>query len=463
MSLSRAAAALAVAALLLAGAAHAQDAPPPGEPPEPATIPPPPPSEAPQPAPLAPPPGTIAPQPGTIAPLPAPDAAQPPSVEAEKPASKSRITGGARAGLYTDSDQTTVFRALAAVTGDLGHWIISGTAAVDVISSSSIDVRSSPALSKVDVTTSASGTTTTSGGKMSDRRLLAIVGSGWHDASGHAVNLSTSYANERDYNSLAAGINTSIDAFERATTFMGGFNFTYNWIASVLDPSFAKTMYDLGWSAGVAHVLTRGDALRLRYDGAASRGYQASPYRNVRFGDWTAGEAAGGRIIFGGTIGPVDGYAETLPDTRIRHAAVLEWVHSFLEGLALYSQARLGIDSWGIESLTASVELRAATTDWRFRLGYRFYAQSGADFYQTRYLLAPTNYRYFTSDKELSPEQGHITNLGVSRILKHPHYSGDTRVLLDGTLNILYYTYPDFYLMHSRTSGFFELGLTWEL
>lgn len=221
-------------------------------------------------------------------------------------------------------------------------------------------------------------------------------------------------------------------------------------------------MYELGWSGGVAQVMARTDALRLRYDGAAALGYQASPYRNVRFGDWTPSLGTNQQITFLGTIGSADGLPETVPDLRIRHAGVLEWVHSFTDGLALYSQARLGIDTWGMESVTAAAELRAASQSWRFRLGYRFYAQSQADFYRSKYVMASTSYTDYTSDKELSRELGHVANLGISRVLKQPHYAGDTRALLDLNVNVLYYSYPDFVLLASRVSGFVELGVTWE-
>jgi len=417
------------------------------------------PSSSAAPPPTAPPPGE-APPPATLD----PPAASSPTLETEKsaPSSQSVWTGAGRLGLYTDSDQTDVYRALAALAGSFAHWNFSANVSVDVVSSSSVDVRSSPGLSKVDVTTSASGQTSTSGGNMSDRRIAGTIGSGWHDANGHSLNFTTSYANERDYNSINQGISGAFDVFQRLTTLMGGFNFTYNWIASMLDPTFAAQMYELGYSGGVAQVLSRNDALRLRYDGAAAFGYQASPYRNVRFGDWQTTVGDNQRINFIGTLGSADGLPEKVPNERIRHAAVLEWVHSFTDGLALYSEARLGTDTWGIESVTGAAELRAASQSWRFRLGYRFYAQSGADFYRPKYVQAPDQYAFYTSDKELSRELGHIANLGISRVLKQSHYPGDTRALLDLSVNVLYYSYPDFVLLPSRTSGFVELGLTWE-
>jgi len=372
------------------------------------------------------------------------------------------MTGAIRTGLYADSDQTIVWRALAMIAGGVGHWILTGSATADVVSSASVDVRSSPGLSKVDVTTSASGRASSSGGKMSDRRLAATAGAGWNDGRGHAFNLSASFANERDYNSVGAGWNGSIELFERVTTLLGGLGFTQSWIGSTLDPTFAKQMYALGWTGGVAQVLTRKDALRLRYDGAFADGYQASPYRNVRFGDWTTTTDATGRITFANTIGSSDGVAENEPNQHIRHALTLEWVHSFFDGLALHAEARIGTDSWGVQSVAAGLELRAATLHWRLRAGYRFYAQSQADFYRPKYLLASSSYTYFTSDKELSHELGHVANLGVSRVLRQPSRPGGVPLRLDVTASVLYYDYPDFVLLKSRVSGFVELGLTWE-
>jgi hypothetical protein len=384
------------------------------------------------------------------------------SVEKSAPSSGPPMTGALRTGLYSDSDQTLVWRALGAIAGGWGHWTLRSSFTADVVSSASIDVRSSAALSKIDVTTSASGRSSVSGGKMSDRRLAPTLGLGWNDGRGHAISLNAAYANEKDYNSIGGGLNGSFDLVGRTLTLLGGLSFTQNWIGSTLDPTFAEKMHALGWTGGAAYVLTRLDAIRLRYDGTYANGYQASPYRTVRFGDWTTTAGANQQIIFGGTIGSADGLAEKLPDTRIRHALVGEWVHSFLAGLALHTEARLATDTWGVQSVSAGVELRGAVSRWRVRAGYRFYAQSGADFYQPKYLLDPSNYSFYTSDKELSREYGHVASLGISRVLRPPSHPGAVPLLLDLTATYMHYDYPDFVLLRSRDSGFVELGLTWE-
>src|SRR5262245_5813746 len=50
-------------------------------------------------------------------------------------------TGAGRFGMYHDSDQTTVWRALATLAKNWGDWSVNGSVAVDAVSSASIDVR----------------------------------------------------------------------------------------------------------------------------------------------------------------------------------------------------------------------------------------------------------------------------------------------------------------------------------
>jgi len=389
----------------------------------------------------------------------------PPAIEAPAPRAKgapTTITGAIRAGVYADSDQTVVFRALASLAGAVGNWTISGTAVVDVVSSSSVDVRSSPALSKVDVVTTASGTST-SGGRMFDRRLAATLGTGWRSSSsGRGLNFAASYANENDYDSVSGSMNFSADVHHRMTTLLGGMTFTQNWIGSTIDKSFSRTMYELGWSAGFAQVLGQKDALRLRYDGAYANGYLASPYRNVRFGAWSTTTGTNQQLVFANSTGAASGLPELEPDTRLRHALVLEWVHSLTPKLALFAQARGAIDDWGVKSGSVALELRGSFEKWRVQVGYRFYAQTAADFYQTKYVLDPSQYSYYTSDKELGQVLGHTPHIDISRVIKQPRYAGDPRVLFDAHIVGLFYTYPGFALLGARQSVFLDLGFTWE-
>ena len=269
-------------------------------------------------------------------------------------------------------------------------------------------------------------------------------------------------AAETDYASVSGGLNGSFDVLDRAMTLLGGLTLTDNWVSSVLDPSLHRKMFSPGWSAGAAFVLTPEDALRLRYDGKASQGYLSSPYRNVRFGDWIPRFGAH-QITFLNTIGSADGLPERVPSTRVGHAAVLEWLHSFGIGVGLHPELRVSRDTWSLDSLSAGLDLRIATNTFRMQLGYRFYVQSHAHFFEDKYTLSPMTYSYYTSDKELGDELGHLVRLDIYGVISDARGSNDTRTLLNFEVEAAHYNYPGFVLLPSRDSIFAGLGLTWEL
>ena len=372
------------------------------------------------------------------------------------------VIGTARVGVYTDSDQTTVWRALGTLSKTWGHWTLNGGLTVDSVTSASVDVRSSPALGAVDVVTSASGQSSTSGGQMTDTRYQGTAGAGWKDTDGHAANATAAVAAERDYASVSGGLNGSYDILDRTATLLGGVTITDNWVSSVLDSSLHRKMLSIGWSAGIARVLTPRDALRLRYDGTLEDGYQASPYRNVRFGDWTTTTNALGQIMFANTIGPAGGLPETLPQIRVGHALVLEWVHSLGDGIGLHPMVRVSDDTWGVASVTPSLELRIARPGWRMQLGYRFYLQSQASFFASKYQGDPSMYTYYTSDKELGRQIGHLVDCEYSTLLSDDG-PNDRKLWLYLRADVFRYSYPGFVLLDSRTSAFLESGLSWEL
>jgi hypothetical protein len=296
---------------------------------------------------------------------------------------------------------------------------------------------------------------------MTDTRYQVTGGAGWKDGDGHGANLSAALAKETDYASVSGGVNGSYDLLDRTLTVLGGVTLTDNWVSSVLDSTLNRKLLVAGWSAGVARVVTRDDAVRLRYDGKYADGYQASPYRNVRFGDWTA-QLGSQQITFMHTIGAATGLPEHEPETRTSHAAVLEWVHSLALGVGLHPELRVTHDSWGVASLSAALDLRVAQPSWRLQAGYRYYAQSRADFFEDKYTMAPAMYAYFTSDKELGPQVGHIGRLDLTWVLADPEGPGDTRMLLNVELDAIRYRYPGFTLLPSRDSVFASIGLSWE-
>jgi hypothetical protein len=362
------------------------------------------------------------------------------------------VDAALRTGIYADSDHTQVYRSLAAASANLGHFSLGVQEEVDVVTSASVDVRTSPF---VDSLTGASKTTP----KMNDRRFETSVNGRWNDGAGHGAGLSAVYATELDYTSLALGGNGSWELGQRNTTLSAGANVGFNSVGSVTDSTFHRSLHTVGYSAGVGQVLSPRDIARVRYDGSWLDGYQASPYRSVRFGDWSVSSSRRSSIMtFSGTIGPASGLPEVLPQTRLRHAAGLEWVHGFSPAWATVAGYRLGYDDWGVLAHTATLELRWAGPACLVRIGYRFYLQSAADFFEEKYVLDPSAYRYYTSDKELGEERGHsgVAELGWTAWRST---NGQSSLTLDVRAEAVFYSYPDFALLASRTSGIGEVGM----
>jgi hypothetical protein len=363
------------------------------------------------------------------------------------------VTAVLRQGLYTDSDRTRVIRSFAAASATLGKLLFGARATVDIVSSASVDVRSSPVF---DAVTSASAV------EMSDRRIEASGGPSWNDGRGHVIGASFGFATETDYRSVGGGLQVSWDLPGRMTTLLAGGNYNRNSISSVVDPALDESMNQLGYSLGVARVLTPNDALRLRYDGAHWDGFQSSPYRVVRFGDWSAQRGMNRTIVFTGTMGPADGLAEKHPTLRVRHAAVAEWTHGLSDQLGVATRGRLSLDSWGVKAATLSADLRYAAPRGQLSVGYRFYLQGAADFFHGKYVMAPEQYTHYTADKELGEQVGHTASVDVSFFFQDRSSTG-WKAQIDAQLKLLYYHYPDFALIQSRTSFLGEIGLRFEL
>jgi hypothetical protein len=369
------------------------------------------------------------------------------------------VIGSVQQGLYDDGDHTRVWRTLGELAATWGAWTTNDRLVTDAVTSASLDVRSSP---QIDAVTGASQRNPADRFSMEDFRYELTSGAGWNDGHGHTADLTASFAAEHDYTSVSTGASGSYDLDDRTLTVLAGANVTDNWVASFFDPTFHRKMFAAGWTAGAARVLTPDDALRVRYDGRGAWGYQASPYRFVRFGDWTTGVAFNQQLVFLNTIGSPDGLHELVPERRLSHALVAEWVHALGAHASLHPSVRVAHDSWGVDSVTAAIDLRVAMPRWRLELGYRYYAQAAASFFEDQYVNDPSTYTYYTSNKELGDERGNLGTIAFSYVLHEPDEPGARRWLVDARVDAFHYAYPGFGLLPERSSVFGMLGLSFE-
>jgi hypothetical protein len=367
--------------------------------------------------------------------------------------------GSVQQGLYDDGDHTRVWRTLGELAATWGVWTWQNRIVTDAVTSASLDVRASP---QIDAVTGASHRNPAERYTMEDFRYELTTGGGWNDGHGHTADVNASFAAEHDYTSVSGGAAGSIDLDDRTLTLLGGANLTDNWVASFFDPSFHRKMFAVGWTAGAARVLTPDDALRVRYDGRGAWGYQASPYRFVRFGDWSTSVSYNQQLVFLNTIGSPDGLPELVPESRVSHALIAEWVHALGAHTSMHPSVRVAHDSWGVDSVTAAIDMRVAEPRWRLSIGYRYFAQSAASFFLGQYVNDPSTYTYYTSNKELGDERGHLGSVGFSYVVHEPDEPGGRRWLVDAHLDAFYYAYPGFGLLPERSSIFAMLGLSWE-
>jgi hypothetical protein len=207
----------------------------------------------------------------------------------------------------------------------------------------------------------------------------------------------------------------------------GRFKFGPNVIGDrVTDETKRTHRAGLSWT----QVLTPKTIAQVNINASFVNGYQANPHHIVR----------------------VDGqeYIETHPDTRTRRAFVGQvnqaWDrHSFIQGSYRYYN-----DTWGIGSHTIKADIGRYFQDktWLFNLGYRYYTQSEADFYQDGY-LAPQE--FMTDDYRLNAFNA---NRYRAKVIYAPQFlktlSFTENLRLDGTYE------------HYRTNADFSSNL-WQL
>jgi len=326
----------------------------------------------------------------------------------------------AKTQLYIDNDHTTVVSPLVAATKDAWRGGTIGVSYVaDIVSSASVDVVSNATPHMSDVRSEAGASLTQ---RLRDTTLTA----------GYI------FSTENDYTSHNANLSVAQSLFGNNTTLALGGAFSYDAVGRAGDRAFRRTLVTGALDATWTQTLTRRLIAQLGYSFLYDDGYQASPYRFV-------------------PVPALDGsdatfkVPEALPQLRARHALVARLNGYLGRESVLQGDARYYLDEWGIQS--ATVEARYILT-WRsitLRVRERFYYQSKADFFHTRYAAIQP---YMTTDRELSNFWSNLAGVKVAwaRPFKR------RRLELEAKGDVFYYRYLDFALLHSRLGGTVELG-----
>lgn len=331
-------------------------------------------------------------------------------------------TVDARGAVYTDTDATTIVTsAIQASATPIPVLTVNGQYLIDVVSSASIDVVSAATPEFEDIRHEGTG------------------GIGYHDED-RAISGTYIYSVENDWRSHTGALTMSHDALQHRLTVSLGGSFTYNEVGRSGDANFDERLLQGSVTVGTSVVATKDDLLGLTYSFFYLDGYQASPYRFVRFFD-TLDNAAVSQ-------------PERDPEQRSRHALAGRWNHHILSKSAVRSVVRGYVDSWGVASATGSVEVMFGVGDFEIAPWARLYGQKSATFYEGTYQEAR---RYMTVDRELSTFLDVFGGLRLGYRKKQLGVVEELRV--DVELTGFYFKFFDYPLLTQRGGFLGQLGL----
>lgn len=299
--------------------------------------------------------------------------------------------------VHTDSDRTVVVSPRVHIDQSAGEATnIDLTYAADVWTSASVDIRASASLPVTE---------------QRDEIDVNVT----HEATDLTLSGGYRYSVENDYVSHGGSAGLALDlADHNSTIALSGYAFG-DTVGRAGAPQIARGLVTVGSRLSFTQVLGRATLAQLAYEFGHLQGYQASPYRWVGFGGTGFGcemnpDSRGTNSV------PIPCLPEHVPDQRVRHAAAVQLRQGLSDALSVGAGYRLYLDNWGLTSHTLSAQFGWLLADSSLlTLRYRYYRQSGVDFYRMVYTQLSNRGVYTTRDREQSPMQDHRIGLELEQ------------------------------------------------
>jgi hypothetical protein len=321
----------------------------------------------------------------------------------------------------TDSDHTLVVSPRIHLNQSVNETTaVDLTYAADVWTSASVDIRASASL------------------PVTEQRDELDVGV-THAFEDLTLSAGYRFSIENDYVSHGATGSASIDLLEHNTTLaISGYVFG-DTVGRSGAPQIARSLVTVGARLSFTQVLGPATLGQLTYELSHLDGYQASPYRWVGFG----GTGFGCQAKPGQDASTLPCLPEHEPDTRTRQAGALVLRHGLFDWLSVGGTYRLYLDGWGLVSHTLGAQLGwLLATNSLITLRYRYYTQSGVNFYRKVYDVPTTRTTFTTRDREQSPMQDQ--NVGLELEQKVPINDAGARLAFRLSVGGHLYSYSDF-------------------
>lgn len=215
------------------------------------------------------------------------------------------------------------------------------------------------------------------------------------------MGLSYTNSEESDYSANSVRFGISQDFFGDLTTL--GISYARGWdtVRRNGDDTFEEDTKRQVYRVDLTQILTKNMLVNLNYEGVSDEGFLNNPYRQVRYLDSSAAR----------------GYSyqsELYPNTRTSAAMAIRGMYYLPYRASLKGEYRLYTDTWGVDAWNAEVAYVHPLADGlTFDVKYRYYSQTGADFYSDLY-SRPDEQNFLARDKELSTFTTHTVGVGVS-------------------------------------------------
>lgn len=332
-----------------------------------------------------------------------------------------------------DSDRTTVVspRASVATVVNDGATRVDTAYTADIWTSASIDIR-----------TAATKPVT----EQRDQLDLGVT----HELGDLAFNAAYYLSTETDYDAHGLSLGGTQYLAGKSTTLEERVTAGHAFIGRSGDPHFERDLTTLGLRLVLTQIIDARTLVQGVYELSHLEGYLSNPYRYVGMGG--DGQCGGTAVLC---------LPEAHPEMRTRHAIGGQARRALSEDSSAGIGYRFYIDDWGLVSHTAIAQIAwLPGEDQTLTLRYRYYQQSGANFYRSAYAMPDGPVRYVTSDKELSPMFSNRVALGYdARFALGDEVGLRLAFALGGSI----YSYNDFPGLGDVYAGDASIALTLEL
>ncbi len=260
------------------------------------------------------------------------------------------------------------------------HVSLSANYYVDTVSGASIDVRA------------------TASPYQEERKETTLGGDFLHEKTLLSVSYTNSSENDFEANSVYLGV--SQDFFGDLSTVSLSWSKGWDEVGVRGDESFAEEADRQKFGFGFTQIMTKNLIMGLSAEHVSDEGYLNNPYRSVRFLDSESDR--GFRFA-----------REVYPNTRSSNAYSINANYYLPYRAALYADARVYDDSWGITANNYKLGYIHPIGHWIIDVFARHYSQESADFYRDIF-SRPNEFNFMARDKEMSTYTGLTAGLHLS-------------------------------------------------